>query len=772
MGKCFFWAMTFIAGLVLLDAAEGVKSEQEKIDAPTLETIVVYSQAAASEVPPMKEKYQLPQTSQSITEDQIQERVNMMDTEDAIKYFPSLFVRKRNNGDTQPVLATRTWGVGSSARSLVYADDVLLSALIANNNSIGAPRWGMVSPEEIDRIDFLYGPFSAAYPGNSMGGVLQITTKMPEKFTFDLHQAESFQTFNQYATKETYETDQTSLLVGDKQGNISWLLTENFQNSDSQPLNYVTSGTTPAGTTGIFPGQNKLGAVANVAGAGGLLHTEMNNVGGKISWEIAPEVKMTYQGHYWYNETHSEVQTYLKDGAGNPTYGNLSGFASSTSLLNQQQMMNSLSVKTESKDSLDWDVSASNYYYINDLQRSPYGVSATGTSFSKNGNMARMNGTNWTNGDIKGIWRPTEAMGSHEVSFGFHADRYDLDNPTFGTNDWNGGGTSGPRLYTYGKGTTTTEALWVQDAWHFAPDFKLTPGGRLEFWQAFEGYNLSTKQNATGSITSTTSQNQPEADATRFSPKMALGWTPSKEWEVTGSFGQGYRFPTVTELYQVVSTGTTFAIPNAGLKPENVLSEEIAVERKFSDGHLRLSFFNENVKDALISQTSFISGATPVSYVNNVDEVRNTGVELAGEKENVLFHGLTLFGSGTYVDSEIVRDRSFASTTGTTAKGKRSPNVPDWRSTFGATYHPTESWALTAAGRYSGKQYSTLDNTDTVSQIYGAFDQFFVVDLRAQYQWNENVTVAAGIDNAFNNEYFIFHPFPQRTFTAEVKIKF
>ena len=92
------------------------------------------------------------------------------------------------------MLATRTWGVSSSARSLVYADDILLSALIHNNNSIGAPRWALVSPEEIERIDFLYGPFSAAYPGNSMGGVLQITTRMPEKAEATVKQTTAFQT--------------------------------------------------------------------------------------------------------------------------------------------------------------------------------------------------------------------------------------------------------------------------------------------------------------------------------------------------------------------------------------------------------------------------------------------------------------------------------------------------------------------------------------------------------------------------------------------------
>ena len=63
-----------------------------------------------------------------------------------MKYLPSVFLRKRNNGDTQATMATRVWGVSSSARSLIFADGVPLTALIANNNTIGGPRWGLVSP--------------------------------------------------------------------------------------------------------------------------------------------------------------------------------------------------------------------------------------------------------------------------------------------------------------------------------------------------------------------------------------------------------------------------------------------------------------------------------------------------------------------------------------------------------------------------------------------------------------------------------------------------
>src|SRR6476661_1380607 len=144
------------------------------LEAPELAqqpTIVVVGSREAAE--------KTPNTKESVDAAKLRETVNVRNTEDALRYFPSLVVRKRHIGDTQAPLATRTSGVGSSARSLIYADGVLLSALIGNNNSFASPRWGMVSPEEIDRVDVLYGPFSAAYPGNAIGAVVTLRRGCP-----------------------------------------------------------------------------------------------------------------------------------------------------------------------------------------------------------------------------------------------------------------------------------------------------------------------------------------------------------------------------------------------------------------------------------------------------------------------------------------------------------------------------------------------------------------------------------------------------------------
>ena len=105
---------------------------------------------------------QIPATMEGVTRDEIARTVNAFDSEDALKYLPSLLVRKRYVGDyNHAILSSRASGTGNSARSAVYADGLLLSNYLGNG--VGGlsfpPRWGMVTPEEVERVDVMYGPF-------------------------------------------------------------------------------------------------------------------------------------------------------------------------------------------------------------------------------------------------------------------------------------------------------------------------------------------------------------------------------------------------------------------------------------------------------------------------------------------------------------------------------------------------------------------------------------------------------------------------------------
>src|SRR5204863_2474583 len=156
------------------------------------------------------------------TRAQIDESINASDSEDALKYLPSLLVRKRYAGDyNHAVLSTRASGTGNSARSLVYADGILLSNLLGNGAAF-APRWMMVTPEEIDRVDVMYGPFSAAYPGNSVGAVVDYVTRMPTRFEAHAKVVYDHQPFDLYATHANYDAWQTSVGLGDRAGRLAW----------------------------------------------------------------------------------------------------------------------------------------------------------------------------------------------------------------------------------------------------------------------------------------------------------------------------------------------------------------------------------------------------------------------------------------------------------------------------------------------------------------------------------------------------------------------
>jgi iron complex outermembrane receptor protein len=734
--------------------------------------------------PPIKQRFQLPQESFSITAKQIDETINLKDPEDAIKYFPSLFVRKRNDGDNQAVLATRSWGLNSSARTLIYYDDLLVSALIGNNNSGASPHWNLISPEAIGRIDFLNGPFSAAYPGNSIGGVLLTTSKMPDHAFATAKETVSVMPWNQYGTKDTYVTSQTSAAAGNRDGALSWFVSANYLDSYQQPLTYTTNGSIPAGTTGTFPALTKQGTTADVVGTGALAHSLQTSGNLRLAYDVAPLVQATYSLGIWNNVQTSNPQTYLTSTAtGAPTFGGVSGFASNKYSWDQTHLSNAVSLKSDTKGVYDFDLSASSYNYLQDIMLNPFTVTPTGVGFSQNGKITRNDGTNWQNVDARGIWRPFGVDGAQEVSFGLHGDRYYFDNPVFASSVWNATSSTGTgQLYSDGVGETRTGALWVQDAWKIVPELKLTLGGRLETWRALDGFNINTSVNSTtGAITSTTPTNQPELNSTNFSPKASLSYDPNKDWNITANFGEAYRYPTVTELYQNVSVSNVVVVPNPSLTPEQDLNGELNIERKWSDGRVRLTLFEERTNNAIISQTNSVtsvSGSQAIATTfSNVAAIRMQGIELSGEKNDVLFTGVQLFGSVTYVDSRILSDPTWAGVNPLTllpdtVVGKRVPYVPDWRAKFGVTYRPNDSWAFTVAARYSGKQYSTLDNTDIVSHVYGAFDNYFVADMKVHYNATKNFSFDFGIDNLFNEQYFLFHPFPGRTYVLAGKFTF
>lgn len=692
-----------------------------------------------------------PSTHVAVTAERIATTINAVNVEDTLKYVPSLVIRKRHIGDNFAPIATRTSGLGTSARSLIYADGVLLSALIANNNGNGSPRWNMVTPEEIARIDVLYGPFSAAYSGNSIGTVVNIATRMPDKLEARATVLTNVQQFSLYGQNRTLPTWQASGSIGDRFGALAVSLAATRTMSNSQPVSYVTAAGAPAGTTGAIDDLNKSGAPIKVLGTGGVEHHVQDTAKLKAALDLGGATRLTYVLGLWRDDSKGTAETFLSNAAGQPVY--TGAFSSGVYARDALHWSQALSAEGTGK-TFDWQVIGTLYRYGRDIQRTP--TATLPTAFTAGaGNVVRQDGTGWFTLDAKGSWR-TGAEQAHTFSFGAHLDQYRINSNRYGTPDWTTDqqGT----LNQASRGRTRTAALWAQDAVRIAPQLTLTVGARYEWWRAFDGLNFSTAPALNVA--------QPERRAQGISPKVSLEWKPTSAWKMRLSLGQAYRFPTAGELYQAITTGPVLSVPNSNLKPERARSGELAIEHADAHGSVRLSLFNEVIDNALISQSGALPPATGTfNYVQNVDRTRARGAELAVDQRDIL-PDIDVSASVTYADAITSRNTAFPA-----AVGKLLPSVPRWKATAVLTWRPDDRIALTTAARYASRNYANLDNSDTIGNTYQGFYRYFVVDARATFKVTERFDFAVGVDNLGNERYFLFHPFPQRSFTAQVNWK-
>lgn len=733
----------------------------------------------------------VPATLEGIDSAGIETAVNATDSADALKYFPSLLVRKRYVGDyDHAVLSTRASGTGNSARSLVYADGILLSNLLGNG-AFFTPRWGLVTPEEIARVDVLYGPFSAAFRGNSVGAVVDYVTRMPTRFEAHARLAGFAQRFDAYRTDERFGGGQASASLGSRAGDFSWWLNLSRQDSQSHPLVYSTrnpSTAAPAAgavaVTGAILEKNRFNQDWLLLGTTNQVHTVQDHAKLKLAWRLQPGVRASYTLGWWDNTVARLPQSFLRDadgarvdirpdnfptGAGGTRAVSIDGrgYALGASDFGRtrerlQHLMHGASLRQATGGAFDWQLSASLYDYARDEVRAWAPVAATATTPARAaaGRITDQAGTGWDTLAAQGTWRPgagrSPAAGAHVVEFGLQRDAQRLRNKVSATADWVSGPPAAGDPASRFEGDTTLSSLWAQDAWDFAAGWKAVLGVRVERWAAERGLTTS----------GAAAFRHPDRVQTATSPKLALGWQPRDDWSLKMASGRAVRFPTVSELFQGGVNAATGALSNGDprLRPEDSWTTELSSQWSWADAvTLRATLFHEATRDALYSQTD--TTVTPnVTSVQNVERIRTRGLELAASTRDLGIRGLDLSGSLTFADSVITANSRFPASV-----GKLQPRVPRWRASALATYRASEALSGSLGLRYAGRQFNSLDNSDPNGARYQGASDFVVVDLRLRWRPVRHWSAALGIDNLNDALYWNFHPYPRRTFVAELK---
>ncbi|NOV28203.1 TonB-dependent receptor [Methylomonas sp. ZR1] len=732
------------------------------------------------------------------------ERQNAQTTEEAVKYQPSLQIRQRYIGDPNGVLGIRGADMFSTARNMVYADGLPLhNQLQASFN--GAPRWSMVGPNEIDAVDVVYGPFSAEYSGNSIGGVVNLKTHMPMKEEYYAETSYFVQPWeNIGADGGTFDGNRQYFSYGNRLDKWSALLSYNRLEAESQPMSYFIDNTglrNPNGTqtavNGAVPILDTRGTPSYIYGDSGpeLVNTDLVKL--KVGYDITPDLQAIFTGAFEERTRKSEKpRNYLTSANGNAYYGDNNNAANSVrdavfagrafnvqnsgfgpSDDERQTMQIGMQVKGAISDTWDIDTTFSYLDVIKDDRRSanfspndPINVSNASNAQGGNGRLQVFDDFNWKNYDLKLStreflgWKPLEFLG------GYHFDNYNMDFKQFGYVNYSANQLGSEQVGSRNRGEVTTNAMFGQFAYHFAPDWDLTLGARYEWWLASSGIGAGAPL--------------PDRSADAISPKASLGFEPSN-WKFRYSFGRAYRFPVIAEMYQNITNATSRTTANAGLQPEDGWHHNFMIEYGLDNGYVRVNVFRDDIRNT-IQQVRRASGAFTDNAFQNIPATSTTGVELVYDQARVLDSDFDLNFNATWMNAIVEDggpDLNFQEANGSFTRynltGKERIRLPEWRFNALATYHISEAWDTSMAGRYTSDSYNDIDNKDHVNNVFGSQDGFFFLDFKTSYRFKYDLLgkpaksrISFGINNLTDKTAYVFHPYPQRTFFLEGAISF
>ncbi|MDH5205456.1 MAG: TonB-dependent receptor [Hylemonella sp.] len=746
-----------LAWMPALSLAQGIATEAQLAPVNVTET--------RSQLDP-----NLPNSTASKTARDLEEQ-NLFNPEDALQYLPSTTVRKRYFGDRNAMLGGRSFGTLEPGHALVYLDGYLISSFLGR---FDAPRWNMINNENIERVDVLYGPFSAIYPGNSIGTTAVITERKPQGFEASASVKYNRQSFNEYGTSDTYTGSMSSARLANRlDAGLWYVLGLQHQDATGHPMGYanVTRGTAgqfgaPAGTlvTGIAYDRDPTLRERAIFGANGVDHAVQDTLNLRLGYALSATQELEARLSWWRNRSEVRTQTYLRDAAGNPVWSgtvtdgtysfNLDSLKSrfAPSLRDEDNAQLGLTWRTRHATGWNASVVATQYRILSDANRVAANVQPV-ADLGGAGTVTRRDGTGWHTFELQTTYTPSAGDwgdGRQALTFGLHRNNYQLSHIVNDASDWRSTETTLNQSY---GGNTVITALYAQDAWRFAPDWLLTAGLRQEQFTAYGGSQYFA--------------GLPQVDyASRTlygtSPKLSLAWAAREDWLLKLSAGHGVRFPNVDELFNGTKTGTSVTVSDPELRPERANSLELSSETYLDQHTIRASLFRDDVRDMILRQSD--STVTPtVTRVGNVDRVVTHGLELVWQGRDVGARGLDLSGNATWADARIVENAADPTTV-----GNNWPRIPAQRYTLQASYRRA-LWVYGAAWRWHGRMFNSTSNDDVNPDVYGGTSSVNQVDLHAAWRFAPEWTWAFGVNNLTDNQAWQAHSLPQRSFQTELR---
>lgn len=177
--------------------------------------------------------------------------------------------------------------------------------------------------------------------------------------------------------------------------------------------------------------------------------------------------------------------------------------------------------------------------------------------------------------------------GDHTLTYGTEYDRYDVDGVNFGKD-----GDNGKNLNTY--------AAYIQDEWLLGDKWEIIPAVRYDHHSEF---------------------------GSKTTPHIGVTYLANDHNRFKANWGEGYKAPSVSELYMDYTHMGVLTLGNPNLRPEESKNWDLSYEGEWGKTFGKITYFHNDI-DNLIS-TRTVGGRHGYNEYYNIDGTTKThGVEL------------------------------------------------------------------------------------------------------------------------------------------------
>ncbi len=683
------------SGLVLLAFVPANALAAEPMHLPSTTISATRSQTPVDEVP----------ASVTVIERQTLDRNNVNDIKDLVRNQPGISVG--GTGHASGIGGYNIRGIDGN-RVLTQIDGVEVPDAYAFGPYANTRR-NYVDPEIIRAVEILYGPASALYGSNAIGGAVSYYTLNPEDIIKPGKDAGA------------------RLKTGYSSADRSWLGSATVagrQDALEGLLHYSKRSGDETETQGHVGGNGINRSKANPE------NHEARNVLAKLGYHYgeANQLRLTYE-HYR-SRMDGDILSAPTALFGFPTRAYLGRNVVNEIERERYSLENRLALDSSVADS--WTARLS-YQNAGTDERTYQPNSAT-SKYRKTTYQEQ----NWT---LDNQFDKHFAVGqsAHHLTYGLSYRQSDVTGLRTGTaNPLYASDFPDPTLKTWG--------LFVQDSIEY---------GRWTFLPGLRYDHETLEPKATTAYLSTVNADEIDLDDKtwhRVSPKFGVTYALSEQYSLYGQYAEGFRTPTAKALYGNFTneSGGYRVIGNANLDPETSKGIEVGLRGQLDSARFGLAAFYNRYRDFIEEDAIGGGGSYATFQSTNIDKAVIRGIEAQGRME------LSALGmpSGLYAQGSIAYAWGENQDS-----GKPLNSVNPLTGVFGLGYDKADgnygallNWTLVRRKtRVDDDTYNAADGS-TQFRTPG----FGVVDLTGYYRITPDVTLNAGLYNLTDKTYWLW----------------